>query len=258
MGSYEEWFFDDPTAADLCGIEQALEGVGEKGLVTPAVGEPFTSFLGSVREGGMVQTIYDLADHRDYCQRLHARYLEHVTALTEHVLASTRVQTIFVNSGYSGPPTVSPRLMREWDMPVLAAVSAVCRQHCVPLHLHQHGHAAVLMEDLIAAGVSIVCPLLPPPQGDVDDLGALKRRVGLRIALKGNVDPVTVLLNGTPREVEREVRCCIDTAAEGGGYVLGTADSTVIGTPFENIHAFVEAGIKYGRYPSPGRGDGQE
>jgi uroporphyrinogen decarboxylase len=254
MARYEEYYFDDPSASDLSGIEQALEGVGEKGLVTPMVCEPFTSFLGSIREGGMVQTIYDLQDHRDYCLSLLDRYVEHVTALTEHVLGNTRTQAAFANSGYSGPPTVSPRLWREWDKPVLAAAAAVCRRHDVPLHLHQHGHAAVLMEDLIEVGVSIVCPLLPPPQGDVDDLGALKRRYGSRIALKGNVDPVEVLLRGTPEDVERAVRQCIEAAAEGGGYILGTADSTVIGTPFENIHAFVETGLKYGRYPLLGRG----
>jgi uroporphyrinogen-III decarboxylase len=57
-----------------------------------------------------------------------------------------------------------------------------------------------------------------------------------------------VLLKGSPADVERAVLLCIEAAAEGGGYILGTADSTVVGTPFENIHAFVEAGRKYGRY----------
>ena len=105
------------------------------------------------------------------------------------------------------------------------------------------------MEEIIAGGVNIVCPLLPPPQGDVEDLARVKGLYGQRIALKGNVDPIEVLLKGTPADVERAVRRCIRAAAPGGGYILGTADSTVIGTPFENIHAFVEAGRKYGRYP---------
>lgn len=249
MEKYEEYCFSDPETADLSGIEEALAGVGDKGLVTPAVGELFTSFLGSVREGGMVQTIYDLQDHGDYCKSLQVRYIEHIAALARHILANTESEAIFVNSGYSGPPTVSPRIYREWDKPVLQAVSAVCREFDVPLHLHQHGHVQVLIEDLIEAGVSIVCPLLPPPQGDIEDLAELKRLCAGRIALKGNVDPVEVLLKGTPEDVERAVRHCIEAAAEGGGYVLGTADSTVVGTPFENIHAFVEAGKKYGRYP---------
>jgi len=85
---------------------------------------------------------------------------------------------------------------------------------------------------------------------DGGDVARGRRLSGRRIALKGNVDPVEVLLKGTPADVERQVRRCIAAAADGGGYILGTADSTVIGTPFANIHAFVEAGRKYGRYLS--------
>jgi len=249
MDLYAGYFFTDPDTYDLSEIPEAIAGVAEQGLVTPMVGELFTSFLGAVREGGMVQTIYDLADHRDYCQRLQSRYIEHLSELTRLILEKTPAQAIFVNSNYSGPPIVSPSLYREWDRPILEALSKVCREHNIPLHLHQHGHTMAIMEEIIGGGVNIVCPLLPPPQGDVDDLVKVKRLYGGRIALKGNVDPLDVLLRGTPENVEREVKRCIQAAAPGGGYILGTADSTVIGTPFENIHAFVEAGRKHGHYP---------
>jgi len=249
MQAYEEYFFDDPAAFDLSEIRDALAGVGEKGLVTPIVGELFSSLLGTVREGGMSQTVLDLFDHPDYARRLLGRYVEHLRELTHVILENTQAQAIFVNSNYSGPPIVSPALYREWDKPVLAAVSAECRKHGVPLHLHQHGRTAVLMEDLIEAGVNMVCPLLAPPQGDVTDLAALKVRFGKRIALKGNVDPIAILLCKTPCEIEADALRCIRAAGPGGGFVLGTADSTVLDTPFENIHAFVETGRRHGTYP---------
>jgi len=249
MQSYEDYFFDDPATYDPSEIHESLAGVGETGLVTPMVGELFTSFLGAVREGGIAQTMLDLSDHPDYARRLRDRYVAHLTELARFILESTGAQAIFVNSNYSGPPIVSPALYREWDKPVLAAVAAVCHQYDVPLHLHQHGYTAILMEDLIDASVDLVCPLLAPPQGDVIDLAELKQRYGTQIALKGHVDPIAVLLHQTPREVEAEVQRCIRAAAPGGGYILGTADSTVLETPFENIHAFVEAGRRYGRYP---------
>jgi hypothetical protein len=249
MQAYEDYFFDDPAACDTSEIRDCLAGVGEKGLVTPMVGELFTSFLGAVREGGMAETVFDLIDHPDYARGLLDRYVEHLSELTRVILERTGAQAIFVNSNYSGPPIVSPAMYRQWDKPVLAAVSAVCRKYGAPLHLHQHGQTVVLMEDLIEAGVDIVCPLLAPPQGDVTDLADVKHRFGGRIALKGHVDPVVVLLRQTPCEVEAEVVRCIRAAGPGGGYVLGTADSTVLGTPFENIHAFVEAGRRHGAYP---------
>ena len=249
MQAYEDYVFDDPAACDLSEIREALAGVGEKGLVTPMACELFTSFLGAVREGGMAATLLDLFDHPGYAARLRDRYVEYVGELTRLILERTGAQAIFVNSNYSGPPIVSPALYREWDKPVLAAVAAVCRQHGAPLHLHQHGHTVVLMDDLIEAGVDIVCPLLGPPQGEGTDLAVVKQRFGGRIALKGNVDPIEVLLRQTPREIEAAVARCIRAAGPGGGYILGTADSTVLDTPFENIHAFVEAGRRHGAYP---------
>jgi hypothetical protein len=165
MLAYEEYFFDDPAACDLSEIRDALAGVGEKGLVTPMAGELFTSFLGTVREGGMAQTLLDLVDQADYARRLRDRYIEHVAELARVVLEHTPAQAIFINSNYSGPPIVSPAVYREWDKPVLAAVAAVCRRYGVPLHLHQHGRTVILMEDLIEAGVNMVCPLLAPLRG---------------------------------------------------------------------------------------------
>lgn len=250
MPAYADYYFTDPRTSDLAEIRQVLDGVGEKGLVTPCVGDLFTSFLGSVREGGMVAAIYDLVDHEKDCERLHERYLDHFVRLTEHILQNTNTQAIFVHSGYSGPPIVSPALYRRWDKPVLKAVAGVCKKHAVPLHLHQHGCLLAVLDDIVEAGVSIVCPLLPPPQGDVADLAAVKRRYGDKIALKGNVDPFEILLKGTPEDVDREVRCCIQSAAGSGGFILGTADSTLAGTPVENIQAFVKAGKKYGKYPA--------
>jgi len=53
---------------------------------------------------------------------------------------------------------------------------------------------------------------------------------------------------GTPAEVEAEVRRCLQAAAPGGGFILGTADSTVADTPVENLRAFVAAGRRFGQY----------
>lgn len=36
--------------------------------------------------------------------------------------------------------------------------------------------------------------------------------------------------------------------SKGGGYILGVGDQTPYSTPEENLHAFVEAGRKYGKY----------
>ena len=249
METYTEFFFRDIEDYDTSGIEQAIECVGERGLVTPGIGEFFTSFLGRTREGGMSQAIYDIFDCEDYCRELQAIYIKYLCKLAELVIEKTQPEVILLNSGYSGPPIVSPEMYSKWDKPVIEAVAKVAKCYDVLLHIHQHGYLMKVINQIVDAGADIVCPLIPPPQGDVDNLGELKEKYGSKIALKGYVDPIRFLLQGSQQEIETEVRKAIHSAAKGGGYVLGSADGVVFGTPFNNIRVFVEAGKKYGKYP---------
>jgi hypothetical protein len=250
MHSFEPFFFPDVENIDVSEIETTIAGVGEKGLVTVYLGDFFTSALANNIEGGYTAVINALLDLPNYCRQLQQRYIAFQAELAEAICTRTRTraEALFVHSGYSALPITSPRIYRDWDMPALTAVGRVAKQHGVALHVHQHGHTAAIAEDLIAAGVTMVCPLLAPPQGDVSDLAAFKMQFGARIGMKGNIDPFGVLRNGTPEQVEQEVRACVAAGAPGGGFILGTQDSTLPGTPFENIHALVRAGRQYGCY----------
>ena len=76
----------------------------------------------------------------------------------------------------------------------------------------------------------------------------IKAKVGDRACLKGNVDLFYVLKEGTPEEVDEAVRGTIEAAAPGGHFILATSDAIRDGTPVENVHAFCDAGRKYGSY----------
>jgi uroporphyrinogen decarboxylase len=105
---------------------------------------------------------------------------------------------------------------------------------------------SAILPDIARTGLSILCPLERAPGGDVD-LAEVKRLYGDRLCLKGNVE-TSLLLSGTPEQVAAQVRECIRAAGGDGGYILGTGDQVARDTPFENIHALVEAGLTYGRY----------
>lgn len=246
MVAYEEHCFADPWENDVTEVEQALEETGEQGLVTVAVGEPFLSFLGSSCEGGMSRALLHLVDYPDYCRELHARYVAHLGETTRMIVERTGVESVFLNSGYSQVPVVSPDLFRSWDLPVIRAVAEAAHRRSVPLHFHNHGRIRPILGALEEGGVDIVCGLFAPPTGDVGGIAELRAACGL--ALKGMLDPFGALLNGTPEDVERESRECIEGAGPDGGFILGTQDGTLAGTPAANIRAMVEAGRRFGRY----------
>jgi len=79
-------------------------------------------------------------------------------------------------------------------------------------------------------------------------LAAVKKEIGGRVCVFGNVDPIGVLLEGTPEMVRRQVRNNIKYGAEGGGFILASACDTAVDTPATNYKAMVEATKEFGVY----------
>ncbi len=74
------------------------------------------------------------------------------------------------------------------------------------------------------------------------DIAEVKKAAGRRICLMGNLNPIELVLRGTPDQIVTEARRCISIAAdEDGGYLLAPSGALIPGTPVENIRAIVEA-----------------
>ena len=81
------------------------------------------------------------------------------------------------------------------------------------------------------------------------DIRKAKQGIGRKVCLMGNVDPLDVMLRGTPEKVEEECKRCIRIGAPGGGYILSLGGGPSMETSEENIESMVKAAKKYGRYP---------
>jgi uroporphyrinogen decarboxylase len=79
------------------------------------------------------------------------------------------------------------------------------------------------------------------------DLGIFKQRIGGRVALSGNIAPLSILRNGTPAAIREEVRRQMEVGRLGGGYLLDTGGEIAHGTPPENIDAMLDAAEEFGR-----------
>ena len=118
----------------------------------------------------------------------------------------------------------------------------------LPTHIHSCGPEANLVRYMADnTALSVIDPLEIPPMGDCD-LKQLKKDVGSRITLKGNLHTTEVMLRGSPDDVLRESRKCIDDAADGGRFILSTGDQCGRDTPDENIFAMINAVNDYGKY----------
>lgn len=79
------------------------------------------------------------------------------------------------------------------------------------------------------------------------DLCKVKEMVGTRIAFAGNVNPADVLESGTPEDVTAASYRCIDAGGEDGNFILMPGCDIPPGVPVENMRAFFDAPLTYGR-----------
>ena len=80
------------------------------------------------------------------------------------------------------------------------------------------------------------------------NMAGMKAEYGDRICLKGNIDCKGPLCDGTPEEVETEVRQCLADGGAGGGLILSSSNTIHRGVKPENYRAMLAALREYGRY----------
>jgi hypothetical protein len=81
---------------------------------------------------------------------------------------------------------------------------------------------------------------------DQTDMGKAKQTIGQVACIQGNV-PLSLVYAGSPEETVEYTRALIDSAAEGGGYILDVG-AVCDGGKAENLHAMIATAHEYGRY----------
>ena len=111
---------------------------------------------------------------------------------------------------------------------------------------HTDGNILPILDMIVDSGIDALDPIDPISGLDIGDM---KRRLGHKVALKGNVDCAHTLTNGTEKQVVEETISVIRKAAEGGGLIVSSSNSIHSGVKPGNYLAMWNAIRTYGRYP---------
>ncbi len=233
-----------PDSKDLSGMKAAYEEIGGRAHAGLWISSPI-DWWDSLR--GTQAMIMDLYDHTELLKKLFAGYREYCVALIDHVCTNSPIDSIGVGGSSTSMSVINPDLHREFSLDFGKAVCAVSHRHGKPVLYHMCGKSRDALQITAEMGVDCFDALESPPTGNVD-LAEVKKTFAGRVALRGNVNSITVMLQGTPETVRADVRRCMEAAKEGGGYILGVGDQTPYHTPEENLRAFVEAGVVLGGY----------
>jgi len=156
---------------------------------------------------------------------------------------------VLISSAFAGAGLISKDHYREFVLPcekkVIAGVKAEFPD--IPFYVHTCGAIGDRLEMMGETGTDGIDTLDPPPLGTVD-LADAKRRVGERFFIKGNVDPVNTVLQGTPEETFAACRERVAIGKPGSGYILSTACSVAPAAPPANVEQFRRAVEEFGRY----------
>ncbi|NWF70034.1 MAG: uroporphyrinogen decarboxylase family protein [Chloroflexi bacterium] len=129
---------------------------------------------------------------------------------------------------------ISPAQYETFAFPYQRKVIQAWKAYGARTLLHICGNSTKVLPLYAATGADII---------EIDhkvDLAYAKRTVGDKVCILGNIDPVSTLLFATPDEVAAVAEKCVENAAAGGAYILGSGCVTPRNTPVENVQTLVK------------------
>jgi hypothetical protein len=224
-------------------VVMAVTRAGADVSVHGEVTSPFDYFLDLF---GFEAALLGAVDDPGRAGAVLERFTEGLMPIVEG-LAAAGVAAVKISSPFAGAGFVSTAFYRRFVLPYEGRIARAVEARNIRAYVHTCGDINDRLELLAGSGVSGLECLDPPPLGRVD-LAEAKRRVGGRIFIKGNIDPVHVLLGGDRETARADARRRIETGRPGGRYILSTACSIAPRTPRANVAVLADAAEEFGRY----------
>ena len=234
-GLFREWIFAI--------IDGVVKAVGERLSVHSEVFSPFTQLLERASYEG---ALMGLIQAPEKCHAILQAYTEGTSALAKKQ-AARGVDAVLISSAFAGGGFISRDMYEQFVMPYEEQVAAAIKQTGVKAYTHTCGAIGDRLDLMAATGIDGVDTMDPPPLGNTD-LADAKQQIGDRLFLKGNIDPVNVLLNGSVEDVREDAMRKLDAAKKGGGYILSSACSVAPHVAPENLLALGEVVEECGWY----------
>jgi uroporphyrinogen-III decarboxylase len=207
-------------------------------------GEVFSPFSQLMELFGYTEALMALMDKPDKVTAILER-LSRGAAEYAILQANVSVDAVLVSSAFAGGGFISREQYSEFVLPYERyLVDQFHRRTDIPIYVHTCGAIGDRIDLMIEAGYDGVDTMDPPPLGNTN-IEVVKQQYGDKLFLKGNIDPVNLLLKGSPQEVYKQAVWLIHNAGEGGGYILSSACSVSPAVSPENIHQLYRASVDY-------------
>lgn len=222
-------------------IQRARQVTGEKGLVDANTHGSF-NILGLFRN--LEDILTDPLIDPVFYQEMVDYFIPRLIQRAEKMVAAG-ADVIEVAGHWTGQ--VGPRTFQKFILENENRLVKAIHELGVPVIYHNCGDAAKIMQFYNNLEIDCWGYLTPPPHGDVIVEEAIEV-LRPSLTLRGNIDQITFMRQATPQQVKQKVRELLMLVKPRGNWILSTTDFFFDETPYENIMAFAEAGLKYGQY----------
>ena len=196
------------------------------------------------QESAMLRNInYLMVDIYDNPKLVHELMRFSLEMELAYGLAQIEAGARFIGVGDAIATLISPQHFEEFNFPYVVELIAGLKKAGARVKYHACGNTRALLPLFAQLGADIL------NLDSLVNLAEVKQVLGDKVCIKGNLDPVRVLLNGTPDTVREAAKACIQAGGAGGGFILSPGCEVPRETPPENLEALIETAKTYGRYP---------
>jgi MtaA/CmuA family methyltransferase len=179
---------------------------------------------------GVQNLMMDIIDQPEQLESLLKIVLE-----TEKKFAEEQIKAgaDIIGVGDAAASLLSPSLYKKYVLPFEQELFSSIHQLGAKVKLHICGNTSGLLPYMAQTGADII---------DLDFMVSLKEArhyFGSQVCICGNVDPISVMLEGTPEDVRQASLRCIEDA--GMPFILSAGCEIPVATPPENLHALCQA-----------------
>ncbi len=223
------------TEERLAPLIQLLKRTKEEVYVCSKVPAPFHYAAEWMK--GMESFMLDLVTRPDEAHRL-LDFMSEVAIEVGKRQIDAGTHGIMMEDPSAACQVISAKHYREFAYPYEKKVCTALAKYGGDVIVHICGDTSEILEDLANTGAKCL---------SIDEsvsLADARKKTNNRVALFGNVS-VGLIFKGNKMDIEAKIKEGIDGAGRRG-YIISSSCGLHSGTPFENLHAMVDAARKYG------------
>ncbi|MBE0428275.1 MAG: uroporphyrinogen decarboxylase family protein [Thermoleophilia bacterium] len=211
-------------------LRETKKKIGDEYVVTMTAWGPYTLAARFVGEETMMKATFKRPDFVHKMADFTTGLLIH---LFEPLVRDGTLEVISLADPTASGDLISKKQFREFALPYLKKFTDWAKQHDRHTLVHICGNTTDRLDLMVDTGASCIS------LDHKTDIAKAKETLHGKMCFGGNIDPVAVMDQGSPAQVEEVSRRIIETAGTDGGFVLMPGCDIPPTVPYENIEAFI-------------------